>query len=62
MNHLTAMSELSTAEIIELLREAKAIKEGTVRPDLAGKFVANLFLNRARGRGSALKWRKRNSE
>ncbi len=43
MNHLTAMSELSAAEITELLREAKAIKEGTVRPDLAGKFVANLF-------------------
>ncbi|KAF6537605.1 aspartate carbamoyltransferase catalytic subunit [Bacillus sp. EKM208B] len=43
MNHLTAMSELSTAEITELLCEAKAIKEGTVRPDLAGKFVANLF-------------------
>ena len=60
MNHLTAMSELSAAEITELLREAKAIKEGAVRPDLAGKFVANLFLNRARERGSALKWRKRN--
>ncbi len=43
MNHLTAMSELSAAEITELLREAKAIKEGAVRPDLAGKFVANLF-------------------
>lgn len=43
MNHLTAMSELSTAEITELLREAKAIKEGTECPDLSGKFVANLF-------------------
>ncbi|KXZ22098.1 aspartate carbamoyltransferase catalytic subunit [Bacillus nakamurai] len=43
MNHLTTMSELSTAEIEELLREAKAIKEGTARADLAGKFIANLF-------------------
>ncbi|MBY8912267.1 aspartate carbamoyltransferase catalytic subunit [Bacillus sp. YC2] len=43
MNHLTAMSELSTAEIEELLRAAKAIKEGTEHTDLAGKFIANLF-------------------
>ncbi|MBT2573432.1 aspartate carbamoyltransferase catalytic subunit [Bacillus sp. ISL-51] len=43
MNHLTTMSELSIAEIEELLRAAKAIKEGTERTDLAGKFIANLF-------------------
>ena len=32
MNHLTAMSELSTAEITELLREAKAIKREQSAP------------------------------
>ncbi|ARW06638.1 aspartate carbamoyltransferase catalytic subunit [Bacillus atrophaeus] len=43
MNHLTTMSELSPAEIENLIYEAKALKNGKTDTHLAGKFIANLF-------------------
>ncbi|MGE6631327.1 aspartate carbamoyltransferase catalytic subunit [Bacillus sp. NPDC077027] len=43
MNHLSTMSSLSKEEILDLIEEAKALKNGKQENRLNGAFVANLF-------------------
>ncbi|WP_353855824.1 aspartate carbamoyltransferase catalytic subunit [Bacillus sp. Bos-x628] len=43
MNHLSTMSSLSKEEILNLIEEATALKNGQQEHSLTGEFVANLF-------------------
>lgn len=41
--HLTKLSDLSTDEILAIIKEADSYAKGAPAPNLAGKIVANLF-------------------
>lgn len=51
---------LSRSELMAILERARFYEDqnGLVPPRYLGRFVANLFLNRAHGRGFLLRWRR----